>query len=171
MDDIPQYPFTNGYGIRNYRRGEDKIWTGIQKAAEPFGQIDDDLFQREFERDLDALEDRSFFLITNSGNEIGTVTSWWQPNWRNLDWGQIHWVAIHPDFHGRGLVKPMLSVAMKRLQQSHNRSFLRTSTGRIAAIKVYLDFGFFPDMEAENSQEAWQEVASLLDHPSLALFK
>jgi GNAT superfamily N-acetyltransferase len=167
MDDIPAYPFPKGFNIRRYRQGEGNIWTRIQRAAEPFGEINDDLFQCEFGRDIDSLEDRSFFLITELGNEIGTITSWWQPNWKNSEWGQIHWVAIHPDFHGRGLAKPMMSVAMKRLQQSHIRSFLRTSTGRIAAIKVYLDFGFLPDMDAENSQEAWQEVASHIKHPSL----
>ena len=171
MDNIPEYPFPNGYRVRAYQKREDKIWTRIQKAAEPFGQINDDLFQHEFKRDFNALEDRSFFLITGSGREIGTVTSWWQPDWRDREWGQIHWVAIHPDFHGRGLAKPMMNVAMKRLKQSHARSFLRTSSGRIAAIKVYLDFGFLPDMEADNSQEAWQEVASHISHPALTPFK
>jgi len=56
---------------------------------------------------------------------------------------------------------------MKRLKQSHERCLLNTATGRIAAVKVYLDFGFYPDLERENSQEAWEEVASILEHPIL----
>ena len=65
----------------------------------------------------------------------------------------------------------MMTVAMERLKQSHERCFLGTSTGRIAAIKVYLDFGFTPDLSVENSREAWTEVASVLEHPILEEFK
>ena len=61
----------------------------------------------------------------------------------------------------------MMSVAMAYLKRFHERSFLGTSSGRIPAIKVYLDFGFYPDLGQENSQQAWAEVASVLQHPVL----
>ena len=166
MENIPQFPIPEGYAIRNYRRNEGHIWTRILKAGEPYMKIDDGLFDREFGRYLSVLEDRSFYLTTDAGEEIGTITAWWQ----NIDgevWGQIHWVVIHPDYQGRGLSKPMMSVAMTRLRQSHERCFLGTSTGRMAAIKVYLDFGFIPDLSVENSRAAWTEVASVLEHPIL----
>ena len=76
----------------------------------------DDLFQREFGKNLPALEDRSFFVITDDGEEIGSITAWWRPDWRGKEWGMIHWVAIHPDYQGRGLAKPAMTVAMKRLK-------------------------------------------------------
>ena len=167
MENIPEIPFPKGFGIRNYRPGEGYIWTRIQRAAEPFINIDDGLFEREFGRNLLAMEDRCFFVITDEGEEIGTITAWWNPNWRGREWGQIHWVVIHSDYQGRGLSKPAMTVAMKRLKQSHNRCFLGTSTRRIVAIKVYLDFGFAPDFESENSREAWTKVASVLEHPTL----
>ena len=163
MENIPQFPIPEGFAIRNYRRNEGHIWTRIQKAAEPYINIDGGLFEREFNRDLLAMEDRSFYLTTDTGEEIGTITAWWQDN----GWGQIHWVAIHPDYQGRGLSKPMMSVAMARLKQSHARCFLGTSTNRIPAIKLYLDFGFIPDRSREHSREAWIEVASVLEHPTL----
>ena len=166
MENIPQFPIPEGFAIRNYRRNEGYIWTRIQKAAEPYMNIDDGLFTREFKRDFLAMEDRSFYLTTDTGEEIGTITAWWQDD----GWGQIHWVAIHPDYQGRGLSKPMMSVAMARLKQSHERCFLGTSTGRIPAVKLYLDFGFIPDTSRENSREAWTEVASVLEHPTLEEF-
>ena len=167
MENIPKIPFPEGFDFRNYRPGEGHIWTRIQKAAEPFFGIGDDLFNREFGNNLKELEDRSFFVITESGEEVGTITAWWNPDWRGKEWGLIHWVAIHPDYQGRGLAKPAMTVAMERLKRSHKRAHLNTSTGRIAAIKVYLDFGFHPDFEKENSQEAWSELASILKHPTL----
>ncbi len=167
MENIPDIPFPEGFGVRNFRPGEGHIWTKIQRAAEPFFEIKDDLFQNEFGKNLPALEDRSFFVITDDGEEVGTITAWWNPDWRDKEWGLIHWVAVHPDYQGRGLAKSAMTVAMKRLKQSHDRALLNTSTGRIAALKVYLDFGFCPDLEPENSQEAWEEVASVLAHPTL----
>ena len=167
MEDIPDIPFPEGFSVRNFRPGEGHIWTRIQRAAEPFFEIKDDLFQREFGKNLPDMEDRSFFVITGHGEEVGTITAWWNPDLRGKEWGLIHWVAILPDYQGRGLAKPAMSVTMKRLKQSHDRALLGTSTGRIVAIKVYLDFGFCPDVEAENSQEAWTEVASVLAHPTL----
>lgn len=167
MENIPDFPIPKGFAVRNYRRSEGYIWTRIQKAADPYIKIDDELFVREFKRDLLAMEDRSFYLTTDAGEEIGTITAWWQPDMNGKTWGQVHWVAIHPDYQGQGLSKPMMSVAMARLKQSHERCFLDTSTGRIPAIKLYLDFGFIPDLSRENSREAWTEVASVLKHPTL----
>ena len=167
MENIPQFPVPDGFAIRNYRPNEGPIWTRIQRAAEPYMEIDEGLFDHEFQRDLPAMVDRCFFLTTEAGEEIGTITAWWQPDMGGEVWGQIHWVAIHPDYQGRGLSKPMMSLAMARLKESYKRCFLDTSTGRIAAIKLYLDFGFTPDFSRENSREAWAEVSSVLEHPTL----
>lgn len=167
MEDIPEVPFPAGFGVRNYRPGEGHIWTRIQIAAEPFTKVDDQLFHREFGDNLEALEDRMFFIITDDGEEVGTITAWWTPDWKGKEWGIIHWIAVHPDYQGRGLSKPAMTVAMKRLKQSHDRCLLNTSTGRIIAIKVYLDFGFYPYLKSEGSYEAWKEVASVLEHPTL----
>ena len=167
MENIPDIPFPKGYGVRNFREGEGYIWTRIHKAAEPYIKVDDELFQQQFGENLDVMPDRSFFIVTDEGEEVGTITAWWISDWRGKDWGLIHWVAIHPDHQGKGLAKPAMSKAMKRLKQSHERALLHTATKRIIAIKVYLDFGFHPDLEADNSQEAWSEVAAVLPHPTL----
>ena len=100
MDQIPEFSFPSGIGIRTYRPDERNIWTRIQRAAEMFFDIDDQLFNREFGRDFKAMENRCFFL-TDHGKEIGTVTAWWQQDWRGQEWGQIHWVAILLTFRGK----------------------------------------------------------------------
>ena len=128
MEDIPEVSFPRGFDVRNYRPGEGYIWTRIQRAAEPFIEIDDLLFEREFGQHLQEMEDRSFFVIADDGEEVGTITAWWNPDWRNREWGLIHWVAIHPDYQGLGLSKPAMTVAMRRLKESHDRCFLNTST-------------------------------------------
>ncbi|NKB70599.1 MAG: GNAT family N-acetyltransferase [Candidatus Latescibacteria bacterium] len=168
MDEIPQIPFPAGYSTRLYRPGEGRLWTAIQRAAEKLFPIEDDLFDNQFKRDYAALEDRSFFIIDGDQRTVGTITAWWEPDWRDGDWGQIHWVAIHPQYQGKGLAKPAMTVAMNRLAQSHKRAFLGTSSGRPAALKVYLDFGFVPDLSKPDSREAWAYIKSVLPHPALA---
>lgn len=167
MNQLPEFTLPAGFGIRNYRTNENHIWTRIQKESETFFEIDDQLFHREFGKDDVAIQNRSFFLITDEGKEIGTTTAWWNGDWRGQDWGRIHWVAIVPDYQGKGLSKPLMSVAMQRLRKSHDRCFLTTSSRRMIAIKVYLDFGFCPDLESKNSDQAWSQIARFLDHPTL----
>ena len=40
MEDIPQFPIPKGFAMRNYRPDEGAIWTRIQRAAEPYFDID-----------------------------------------------------------------------------------------------------------------------------------
>ena len=137
MNDIPQYLFPQGFSIRNYRRGEGYIWTRIAQATETFFHIDDKRFNQHFQQDSKVLNDRIFFVITDEGEEIGTITAWSLTH-EGKEWGQIDWVFIHPDYQGRGLCKPMMTAAMERIKRSHDCCRVGTSTGRIVAIKVYL---------------------------------
>jgi hypothetical protein len=50
----------------------------------------------------------------------------------------------------------MLSYAMKKMAQWHDRAFLGTQTKRLGAIKIYLDFGFLPDMDHPGADIAWR---------------
>ena len=65
----------------------------------------------------------------------------------------------------------MMTHAMQILAQHHMRATLGTSSGRPWAVKVYLDFGFTPDVtELTNPkiQAAWQKVQAVIQHPQLA---
>lgn len=62
----------------------------------------------------------------------------------------------------------MLSYALIQMAQWHERAFLGTQTRRLAAIKLYLDFGFVPDLDGPWAREAWREVREVLDHPVLS---
>ena len=106
-------------------------------------------------------------MCTSDGHEIGTATAWWNQNWRGDRWGQVHWVAIHPDFQGKGLCKPLMTIVMNRIRRSDKKCYLRTSVARRAALKVYLDFGFKPDPIDEKEKEAWLYLAKKMTHPVL----
>jgi hypothetical protein len=60
-----------------------------------------------------------------------------------------------------------MSYALNVLAQWHERAVLGTQTKRLRAIRLYLDFGFLPDLEAPGAVQAWREVSEQLHHPAL----
>jgi GNAT superfamily N-acetyltransferase len=172
MKNLPDLPLPDGYRIRPYRSGDEPLWIDIVRSGEHFIDIPDDMFQKEFAADLPAVEKGMYFLTAHGGRDVGTTTIWPAPNLKNtgLDYGRVHWVAIHPDYQGRGLCKPLLSFIMKTMAGRYDRSVLGTSTGRIRAIRCYLDFGFVPDMAFDRAREGWIQVKSVLKHPAIEGF-
>lgn len=172
MADFPRYELPPGYRFRMFREGDDVTWTTLQAAAEPFFEVTPALFIREYDANRDALPDRMYFVETEAGEPAASISAWWERDRHNRsERGRIHWVVVHPDHQRRGITKPMMTRAMERLAASHPSAMLKTSTGRVWAIKVYLDFGFYPDpVELESKPEvadAWLQLQSLLNHPLL----
>lgn len=173
MRGFPIYALPDGYRFRSYLPGDDATWTTLNQAAEPFFEVKPELWQREFGANVDALPDRMFFVTTGSGEPVGSITAWWEKDRANPEErGRIHWVMVHPAHQGRGISKPMMTRAMQRLAESHPAAVLGTSTGRIWAVKVYLDYGFLPEpseiAEKPEILTAWRQVQQRLDHPALA---
>jgi len=165
---IPSYPLPEGFSMREYRDGDRQTWVQIERSAEPFINITEETFDREFGSDLPAMPRRCHFLVAPDGSDVGTITAWYERSYAGKRWGRIHWLAILPEFQHRGLAKPMMTFAMRRLRSlGHRRAILGTQTPRIAAIKTYLDFGFIPDLTVENALRAWSLVRDELSHPVL----
>lgn len=172
LRNFPIHELPKGYTFRAYRPGDDVVWTALNRATEPFFEIKPELWGSQFGNDLDALGDRMFFVVADDGEPVGSITAWWEKERTNpQERGRIHWVMVHPAHQGRGLAKPMMTRAMRRLAESHPAAVLGTSSGRIWAVKVYLDFGFLPNAaEAAEKPEvmaAWRQVQQRLSHPAL----
>jgi len=164
---IPHISFPDGFSIRPMLLDEGGLWTDIERDAEEYFEITDDIFHHEFGRDLQATQWRSFIIVNNKGVGVGTISAWYSRRFKGKDYGQVHWVAIRPAYQGKGLGKAALSYTLDKLAQWHERCFLMTQTKRLNAIKLYLDFGFTPDLDAPGANESWLEVKINLKHPSL----
>lgn len=155
LRDVPNIPFAEGFGIRPMTLEESGLWEDIERDAEPFYKIEPGLFMREFGGDHGSIPQRCFLMIAPNGCAVGTISAWYDRNFRGREYGRIHWVAVRPAWQGKGLAKAGLSQALKVLAQWHDCAYLRTSIGRVVAIKLYLKFGFEPDMGAPRAPEAW----------------
>jgi GNAT superfamily N-acetyltransferase len=167
LEEIPQFALPEGFEIRTYRPGDEDAWVWIHELADVWNVVTRESFDRNFGYDLEAMKDRGFFLDAPDGRTIGTTTAWYDEDFHGKTYGRIHWVAIVPEFQGRGLAKPLLSAAMNRLAQSHDRCYLSTATPRLPAIHLYLNYGFQPFLHAEKCQEGWEWVRENLPHPLL----
>ncbi|MBD3239340.1 MAG: GNAT family N-acetyltransferase, partial [Chitinivibrionales bacterium] len=166
---IPREPFPQGYGARPMRREDIALWTDIQRDAEQYLTIGDSLFLDQFGEDLHAIGHRCFIITDERQRGVGTISAWRDRNWRGGDWGRIHWVAVRPSCQGKGVGKAALSFAMRELAKYHARAFLDTDIRRVAAVKLYLDFGFEPDLSVPHAHTVWSALAQTLKHPALRI--
>ncbi|HEY3418373.1 MAG TPA: GNAT family N-acetyltransferase [Armatimonadota bacterium] len=166
MRDIPDVPFPAGYGMRLLRRDEGPLWLEIERDAEQWSSIDDDYFAKEFGVDPEGIEQRCYFVVNPDGEAIGTISAWYT-DYHGENCGRLHWFAIRPAYQGRGLGRPVMSFFLHRLAQLHPCAYLITSTARLPALKLYLDYGFLPDLELPDALDAWRKVKEVLPHPAL----
>jgi len=167
LDAIPQFPFPEGFHARTMRPDEAGLWRDIWRDAEPYFPISETLFENQFGYDPQATRWRCYFVVNERDIAVGTISAWYNQDFKGGVWGQIHWVALRPAYWGKGLAQPMLSHALTKMAQWHDRAFLGTQTKRLNAIKLYLNFGFVPDLEEPGAVAAWRTVAAELTHPAL----
>jgi GNAT superfamily N-acetyltransferase len=168
MQDIPSFTCPDGFRIRAFVRGDQGNWARIEALASEFADQDEALhdFEDEFGSVLDLMEDRCFLLETSQGEAIGTATAWFD-DLAGEERGRVHWVGIVPEFQGRKLAKPLLSIVMSRLARDHSSAFLTTTTKSLRAINMYLDFGFVPALVEEGDKDHWRSIEQVLQRPIL----
>lgn len=182
LDNIPEFAPPPGFQVRWYQPGDEAHWLRIHLVADPLNRITPELFEQQFavrtvracrpalsdespnglKSALRDLCERQCYLLAPTGEVIGTGTAWFSDHFEGGRWGRVHWMAILPEFQGRGLGKALLSVICRRLRQlQHERAFLTTSTARLPAIKLYRKFGFEPLIRSAEDENLWRAMLRL----------
>ena len=143
LEDIPKFDWPTGFFVRPFEAGDDQTWWEIHERADPLLAHRNGTHRQFFGDDLDELRARQWFIMAPDGQSIGTATAW-----RDSDeLGRVHWVAIVPEFQGRGLAKPLIAHILQTLRDlGHTRAILDTSQQRPRAIALYKKFGFAIDL-------------------------
>jgi len=162
LKQIPQFTWPNGFSLRWYAPGDEHAWLEIHLAADHYNQITPELFETQFHNDQTELSNRQCYLLSPHGQVIGTATAWFGNRSETKDFGRVHWVAILPEYQGRGLSRPLMTAVCTRLVDlGHDRAYLNTSSARKAAIRLYLQFGFKPWIRNENEKIVWNQCLGL----------
>jgi len=166
LADVPNHPVPPGYSVRWYRPGDERLWVQIHERVDKYNAANLDLFWKEFGRDPDLPARRQCFLCDADDAAVGTVTAWFDNDYRGRRYGRLHWLALVPEVQGRGLSKPLVSLTCRRMRElGHDRAYLMTSTARLPAINLYLQFGFVPDISSPDDLSAWRELRQFLKRP------
>lgn len=167
LDDIPDYSLPAGYSIRWHQPGDEKSWYEIHVLADKYTQVTPNLFEEQFGNDTQTLTKRQCFLVDSKGSPIGTASAWFDDPTKQSS-GRVHWVAIIPTEHGKGLAKPLLTTVCNRLKElGHSKALLTTQTVRIPAINLYLKFGFVPAINSERDRNIWRRLKEHLKYSIL----
>lgn len=160
LKDLPQWELPKGFRSSWYCPGDEAHWMTIQGQAEQYHSITREVFSREFENNAEELSRRQCFLW--EGNEpVGTATAWFEKTALGIALGRIHWVAIRPQWQGRGLSKPLMSITLLRLLAlGHDRAVLGTAASRVAAISLYQKCGFLPQIHDPKEEKVWRKIES-----------
>lgn len=163
LNGIATQPFPAGIGVKWFEAGDENDWVTIQKAADKYNRIDEALFRRQFEPP-DELPRRQFFLVLD-GKPVATSTAWFNNDFHDGRWGRVHWVAVTPEYQGRGLGKVLLAMTCQRLLElGHSRAYLTSSSARIPALNLYLSFGFEPLIETAEDAAIWRGLRISAKH-------
>ena len=88
--------------------------------------------------------------------------------------GRLHFVALAPEARGLGLARALVHAALAVLVSTYSEVYLTTQPASARAIKLYLDFGFRPELpqdsgERDNQVRVWREVADAIGRSGLLL--
>jgi GNAT superfamily N-acetyltransferase len=154
LAETPMFECPPPYRIELYKSGRESDWLRIHEIADEFNVFTPFVFTDQFGSNKDLLADQQFYLLDQGGEPVGTATAW--TDTRGTYCGRVHWVAILPEHQGRGLAKPLLSIVCRKLlEMGHSKGCLSTSTARVAAINLYLKFGFQPLIQSDEDEVAW----------------
>ena len=156
LENIPEYSLPEGISWRFFESGDAAHWARIESSAGEFACTADGLarFHREFPA-AEVLPERMIFL-TDGGVPCATATAWYEADGT----GHLHFVAVDAAHQGRGLARPLVALALRRMRElGHTRARLTTQTMSWVAIRLYHEFGFRPAPRTERDAEGWAMVS------------
>lgn len=169
LDDIPVMSLPEGFRFVLFQDGDEKHWVDIEVSSGEFLSFDEGIeaFNYYYGHCYEELKKRCIFIENNEGEKVATATAFYADYPIGDITGYVHWVSVKKEYQGKGLSKPLVSMALLKMKElGHKGTFLHTQTHTWLAVKVYLDMGFVPILN-ENDYLGWQIIKNLTNHKTL----
>ena len=169
LDDIPVMSLPEGFRFVLFQDGDEKNWVDIEVSSGEFLSFDEGIeaFNYYYGHCYEELKKRCIFIENNEGEKVATTTAFYADYPIGDITGYVHWVSVKKEYQGKGLSKPLVSMALLKMKElGHKGTFLHTQTHTWLAVKVYLDMGFVPILN-ENDYLGWQIIKNLTNHKTL----
>ena len=166
----PDLPEIEGCRLRTYQPGDEEGWLALLQANGELGRWD----RQRLENVLEETRVQLFVECEGqivactgcnyrspfhrSGRPLSpTGTRELRPCW------EIGWVAVHPDFQGRGLGKFIVGAAVAQAKELGPWPiYLHTDDFRIPALRCYLKLGFAPNNSHPSYPRRWADIFARL---------
>ena len=163
------YYLPSNFHFEFYKNGDEYEWVKIHILSGEFTSFEMGLkyFHDFFDSFKDELSRRCIFIVSETGEKIGTATISLLSQKEDEYDASVDWVAIKKEYQGMGLSKPLISRFITLANElGHNKLMLHTQTHTWLAAKLYLDFGFEPYKVDENIV-GWQILKTITNHSKL----
>ncbi|HAT4220674.1 TPA: GNAT family N-acetyltransferase [Clostridium perfringens] len=128
-----------------FKKGDEKAWAEIEKSVLEFENVKDgeEYFKNKYLPHIDELERRTIFIENNNGEKIATFTAWWRYTGERRH-PFMEWVAVKPEYQGKGLGKALISEGVKLMIaiEGDCDMYIPTQTWSYKAIRLYRWAGF-----------------------------
>lgn len=143
----PEYLLPEGYEYHIYQPGDEKAWAEIETSVTEFDECKkaEEYFKNEFLCFPEEAKKRCIFVKNPEGELVATTSAWFGDDLGGIK-QKLHWVAVKPEYQGKGLSKALLTKALDVLNDLHcdGKIYLTTQTWSYTAIGIYKKFGFKP---------------------------
>ncbi len=167
MEEFEDFPVPEGWTIRTWRPGEEKIWTEIcaNGLTNPYDGTTSEWDGAITRRTEIVPEKDVFFLCRENDIPEATLTAYVTSE----GFGDIHMVAASPSIRGNNASRMLLAYAMKKLdKEMPNRpryTELTTDDFRVPAVVTYLKDGFQPVLYSDKEEmlARWKKLCDDLN--------
>ncbi|MDZ5253891.1 GNAT family N-acetyltransferase [Clostridium sp. LIBA-8841] len=134
-----------GFKFVKFKKGDEKAWAEIETSVLEFENVNvaKEYFENKYIPYSSEIERRILFIENENGEKIATFTAWWRYTGERRH-PFMEWVAVKPDYQGKGLGKALISEGVKLMVaiEGDCDMYIPTQTWSHKAIKLYRWAGF-----------------------------
>ena len=160
LGDVPDIPVPEGYLLRTFAPGDEPGLARIYDASQLGTETPDKVRSK-------ILDDPRFtperlFLLEQAGEPVGTAAAWVENN--DPQAGYLHMVGLLPGHRGKRLGALLTVAAIKQTcSEGYAVQRLHTDDWREAAVRLYLDLGYYPVYAHRDHLARWQTLGMKFD--------
>ena len=161
--DLRDLPLAAPLDLRPFRAGDESLWVDLQMSTGVYRSISHETFSRDLGTDRSLHEERIVF-VERQGVAVATGAAWLAKPPLSSEWGRLHWIAVRPEFHRRGIGRALCLALLDRMRSwGHSHCSLTTGSSNQRAIRLYRSIGFSAFPRTAEEREYWEHEEKVSD--------